>query len=237
MGKLRDSMIVALCASIAAVCFYTAGLAKPPDEPSKARSIEIPLDEIWAYSMPGTKDVRELEGTPSEELSIEEQRKRIRSGLWHQIAVSLTADSSEAWPRKGETAGPGFAVLGKGADALKAAYEVLVEGAKPRETFPCGADISIVFVSYQFGSYVHLQEVSRLGDVIRIRYSFVSPVDEIMTAHLALIPIGQLPVGEYNVEVDSVPIDPSSDRLTNSKREWAHRFVSQPFAFEIEEAD
>ena len=61
---------------------------------------EIPLDSVWAYNMPGTKDVRELE------------RQRTGSGaLSKQILSKLhSTEKTDNHPQAG------FVVLGTGAD-------------------------------------------------------------------------------------------------------------------------
>lgn len=217
-----------------------------------AKGIEIPLDTIWAYKMPGTKDIRELEPEllPENLYSrpAEEQRKLLKKRLWIPIALALSADSSAHWPREGQTARPGFAVEGTGRDALQRMHNVLVDGKKPRESFPAGSEISLAFFSYQCGAYFHLQHVERRGREIEIQYRNVSPLDKIMSAHLAIIPVGKLPVGKYQVEVVQLPSvqepdkkgdEPTklSPRYESKAKAFGERFVSGSFSFAMKEGE
>jgi hypothetical protein len=223
--------------------------AKEPDEGQAKDTIEIPLDQIWAYNMPGTRDIRDLEPEQRPEhlqsLSIDKQRALLQKRLWIPIAVSLT-EVSPSWPREGQTARPGFAVAGTGRDALEETYDVLVKGEKPHESFDPGSEITLVFFSYQMGSFVHLHNINRRGNDVELRYRIVSHTDRYLSAQLALIAMGELPLGKYSVTVVQLPtgrelfdggFSPLEDgrALEPSEVNWGQRFVSTGFLFEVVE--
>lgn len=150
---------------------------QPTDQGSNEEGGEIYLDEIWAHNMPETR--------------------RINPG---SILRSL-----EKTPPKGTKAKAGFAVRGSGRDALRQAYQVIVEGEEPRKEFTDGDEISVVFFSYQFGDYVHLHKVERQYRNIEIRYRFFPHESAYTTEHLALIPLGKLPAGKYRINIVRSP--------------------------------
>jgi hypothetical protein len=214
----------------------------------KPETVTISLDQIWANNMPGTRDIRDLEPEQRQvnlrQLPPDEQLKVKSKSLWGPIALSLT-ETSMSWPREGQRAKAGFAVLGSGLDALHDAYDVLAGGADPQRSFTPNDEISIVFFSYECGSLVEIQSVERHGNNIEIHYRLVRPINKILAAHLALIPLGQLPAGEYRVETIQSPmgqqqLDGSYTSLKPDPRYVKHdadlgrRFVSGPFSFKVE---
>jgi hypothetical protein len=231
------------------VLFGHAALAEPPaaqDKQEQAESITIPLERIWAYRMPGARDI---DGLVSElakmncESNSQNSNGVSRKKLWSSIATSLM-EESPFWPGQGKTARPGFVVSGKAVEALEGARSVIVRGDRPHESIVAGNKISIVFFSYQFANYVHLQRVERTGSTIDVRYRFVQPINRIQTVHIALIPLGRLLPGDYRVEMTAGPIGQElfdgriesrkTDRRSASLvQEWHRRFVCQSFEFSV----
>jgi hypothetical protein len=244
MRRFPASII--LSASVALLC--PPALAEQNDDRANTEVVKIPLDQIWAYNMPGTRDIRELEPhqlpDKLERDPPEEQREMKDQSLWVPLAMSLCADSSSHWPRKGEIARPGFVVAGTGREALSAAYDVLVKGAQPSESFPSGTPITLVFFSYQCGSYIQLEALERRAKSIDLQYRLIRPVNKIVTAHLALIPVGellpgnyevntlQLPTGHQRLDLTYSPVD-RNDQLAPKEEEFGRRFVSNPFKFAV----
>jgi hypothetical protein len=237
-GICAAAFTVVLCAFAVA-----DGLSSSQDE-----TVAIPLDEIWAYEMPGTRDIQELDRdlsaeNPETDTSTESGSQR--DSLWTSIANSLSADMPGSdWPREGQLARPGFAVVGTGREALRRTHAVLVNGEKPAESFELDTEISLAFFSYQTATYVHIQKVERRGNEIEIQYRFVGYGEKFVTAHLALIPLGKLLPGEYEVNMVQLPsryqslVDPSkslpkSDHNLSREKELGRRFVSQPFSFSV----
>ena len=73
-----------------------------------------------------------------------------------------------------------------------------------------------MFFSYQCGDLVEIRQVVRHGKQIEIRYRLVRPVEKTNPAHLALIPVGKLPVGKYHVAMVQ---EPTGRQLLNGRYE------------------
>ncbi len=186
--------------------------------------VVIPLKEIWAEDMPGTRNVRELEKVPPK-LSNEEL---FRHSLVEQVKLPL---------RKGlpKAAGNGFAVAGTGLEALRGARDVLTNNKHRPGKLPRDDELSLIFYSYSVGTYVHLVSVDREKHVFTIKWRFVSHATLEATAHFALIPAGRLEPGTYNVNVVQLPLR-TGDRAARSRaieKSLVERIVCQPFSFEI----
>jgi hypothetical protein len=203
---------------IIAVCLLCVNaVACVPSERSKA--VEIPLKSIWAHEMPGTRDIRVLEkGVVSQ-----------RASLADQIGGALD------FIPKGQTAGKGFAVVGTDKEALRNAHKVLVQTRKPRQSFSASADLSLVFFSHPFGQYVHLAHVEQRDKTIKISYRFVPHETKQMTAHFALIPLGKLTAGGYQVDIVRLPLEQKyvAQGFKPVDPQWESRVVCQPFSFTV----
>lgn len=179
-------------------------------------AVEIPLNEIWAFEMPGTKGISELS---SQATGFGEVMRLLRKPA-----------------PKGDSVRPAFAVQGTGLEALRNSYEVLVKQKDPKRSFDADADISIVFFSHDDNHYVHLESVERKDKTITINYKFISHEEQETTSHFALIPLGKLPVGKYQVDVvpnqvntaDEPTFRPVDDEIIN-------RIVSGSFSFTLKE--
>ncbi len=161
-------------------------------------AVVVPLKDIWAFRMPGTRDIRLLEpllvSGKFRELSVIEGQELLRQSLVRQIQRSLN-DRPANGPK------PSFVVQGSGAKALREAHSVLVAGKKPQQSFLAGSELSLVFFSYQASAYVHLEEAKIKGHSIRIEYRLQQHMTLDVTEHFAVIPLGSLPAGEVQVEI------------------------------------
>lgn len=230
---------ISFAIAIAAGCASLAAAEEP--EP---KAVEIPLKEIWAFRMPGTRDVHQLEpevyGESSKIVPVDEHERRLDSSLVLQTQLALTppANSEEgrAAPRLGN-AKRGFAVSGVGKEALIEAHRVLVKKEKPRRVFPADSDVSLIFFSHLSGTYVNLKSVRRLGNEVEIRYQFVPHYTSSMSAHFALIPVTGLSPGKTTVKIIQMPMDPSLVSPGNPDMfpEWEKLLICKPFAFEVSE--
>ncbi len=137
-------------------------------------------------------------------------------------------------PIQWKDASPGFAVLGTGMDALHKAHAVLVKNQEPRKSFPADAEITLVFFSYQAGTYVHLHRVDRRDEIVEIRYRFVPHRTRDLSEHFALIPLGKLSGGKLRVEVIQSPLQQKHVNLSGMKPlqpEWGRQVVCKSFSF------
>jgi hypothetical protein len=208
--------------------------AQAPSEPAKA--VTIPLKDVWALrgpwsvKAPETRDIRKLD---------EELTKQTGSSALNSIIEKLLEAPSR--PQNRNSAGPGFAVIGRDVDALLAAKGVVVDGVKPRDSFSVGNDISLVFYSHP-RSGVDVQEVARRGNDISIRYRFVGYVERYVSLQFALIPLGPLPAGKYHVSIiQTQPVQKFRDEYKPVKScidlGLGLRIVSGDFSFNVEETN
>lgn len=140
---------------------------------------EISLKNVLSFGMPGTRSVDELarEVTP----------------LADQIKKSLQkATLREA-----------FAVEGEGEQALVNAHAVLTGKRKP--TRRVAGRVSLVFFSHLSARHVQINTIRREENVFTIKYQAVSYEAGVLTTQLALIPLGLLDEGEYEVKVKELP--------------------------------
>jgi len=179
---------------------FTFTMWEPADPaPAKDASL-IPLDQVWAYGMPGTRDVRELEPKADPNLSIEELYRRL--DVWKILKVLNRR------PKEGEKAGPGFTVAGTGKEALENAEDVFTSGKEAPRVFPPDAELTLVFYSHMCGRYVRVVSVEQSPESITVKYQLISHMTAEMTTHFALIPLGTLPEGMYQVKIEQLePVD------------------------------
>lgn len=199
-------------------------------------AIEIPLGEIWALDMPGTRDVGELEPDvkaslerlktlPSEEKEVHFRQLMKNSSIWH-IRKALQSATKKA--------APGFAVSFPEPELLKAVRDQMTGVAKQTDSFPAGSDITAVFFSSS-GLIIHIYRVERRANLIEIQYRYVPHEEDYMSEHFALVPLGKLPSGNYEVKIVQGPmeqeyLDFGYEQVTSTR---AAKFVSQSFEFEV----
>lgn len=198
----------------------------------------VPLDQIWALDMPGTRDVRELEpdnfGDKVRELPADEQFRLLDESLTEQIDKTLRPPHIVApGPVKEPEPKNGFAVSGIGVEALQNAKAVLCKTVQPNEKFDTTTPISVVFTSNQSVRYAHLVRVTRTDNVVEIQYRSIPHESRDLTSHFALIPLGKLLAGEYRVNVTRLP--ESDNRETAKNSVGTGRNVSKSFSFEVTE--
>jgi hypothetical protein len=200
-------------------------------EPAKkdAETKQIPLDKIWAYKMPGTKDVRELE--PKLDVHDPKFKEAWERSLVRQMVSFLSSGA----PREGETPRPGFVVIGTGKESLKNAHITLKDKSNvdEQQQMPKDTELSLVFFHYDTGWHPQLTSVERSPDSIVVKYKFVQPEDpSFSTPRFALIPLGNLSPGRVNVKFEQEqPVDYRGLRLNQKTN--AERLVCDSFSFEI----
>ena len=136
-----------------------------------------------------------------------------------------------------KSASQAFAVEGTGRTARREAAAVMLGKKKPQDSFPANRDLSVIFFSDLFGSYVHLAKVEQQRGRVVICYRFVPHESSQLTTHIALVPLGKLSPGEVKVDIKRLPmqhkyLDEGFKELPSS---WDSRIVSQPFRFRVED--
>jgi hypothetical protein len=203
-----------------AILFQTAAWSEPTKD--RAAPLTIPLDKIWAYEMPRTREVRRL-GNDADRTFLE---PILESGYKRANRLKYK-----------ELARPGFAVSGSGLEALKAAHAVFVEGVRPRDKFSPHDEITVVVFSELVGGRVVLQHVERKSKRIEIQYRLEPRILQGGRINLALIPLGKLPIGEYRVDTHQLPLDEKWIKagLKAVDAEWSRKFLCKPFNFTVAE--
>jgi hypothetical protein len=168
---------------------------------SPENALHIPLDQIWAYDMPGTKDVRELEpdlvGAQTKSLPEKEQQRRANYSILEDLAKSLRfLPDKRPIDQK-----PGFGVAGTGIEALRAARDVIVGDKQAPQAFPSGTDVSAVVFSYPSEYGITFDSVTKttnrkfykgLGRGLEVRYHLTPNPSADLVEHLAIIPFGNV---------------------------------------------
>jgi hypothetical protein len=190
------------------VMFLSAAFAETPND--KGEAVTIPLDQIWANDMPGTRNIGKLD--PNRPLAYE-----IRKAI--------------GFPPNDKEADPGFAVSGTGLDALREAHAVLVKKTPLRDTLPANSEVSIVFFAHETGPYVHIRKVEHQGQNVNIYYRFVFHEEEVTSGYIALIPMGKLVLGKYRVNIKQLPPEPIMRRPVSDSD--VYRIVCQSFSFTV----
>jgi len=181
--------------------------------------------------------VRELEpdkfGPKIQKLSSAEQVALSEKSLTTQILTPLGRN------KPGQTAIQAFAVIGTGADALRRAAEVLSSKKKAQTSFPANGEVTVVFFSYLYGSYVRLNKVEQQPGLINITYSFVPHETAQLTRHFALIPLGKLPSGDVQVDIQQTQTGQkiTDDGIKGSAPSVESQIVSKSFRFKVKKKD
>ena len=196
-----------------------------PNEKSKP----IPLDKIWAYEMPGTKDVRKLEW----KLGVNDPnfKKTFHKSLIRQIISYLSSGA----PRDNEVPRPGFVVIGMGNETLKKAHVVLKDrhNIDRQQQVPKNAEISLVFFHYVTGWHPKLTSVQQSHDSIVVKYQFVQPEEPSSgAASFAFIPLGKMSPGTVTVRFEEEP-PVTFAGLKSYRKTNAEQLVCDSFSFEV----
>jgi hypothetical protein len=201
------------------------------DEP---KTVTIPLDQIWAWQMPGTRDVRQLEPEKfGEALGRKNSAEQLRisgTSMTSEVLRSLT------FLKPGQTTKPGFVVPGIGLEALRNAHAVMTGVMKPHSSFRTASQASLVFFGHESGYYVYLEQVERQPGKITVRYRLVPHETKEMTRHFALVPLEKLEPGEIHVEFVQSPMEKHLVDMgfKPAHKTWQERIICQPFSFRIE---
>ncbi len=165
----------------------------PGGTPPSEEPVEIPLKEIWAYNMPGTRDINEFGSSNAKESLVQRTLLGIRN-TWR---------SQE-----------GMAVSGEGREALENIVR-LREALEDSNRHPgklkwnvlsTNGPVSLAFYTKGTHPYIHLEKVIKQGHAFTIKYRPIPQQTAMSRSTLALIPVGELPSGKYRVIVEQLPI-------------------------------
>lgn len=210
------------------VIFFVAGVACYGDEPKqesaikateKARGeersevVEIPLDQVI-----GARGLRDLEpeffiyrDTPekvkyySTPEGLDELKRILERAEKESLVLPIERTMLKLPTGKNAKPGTGFAVRGRGKDALQGIYDVLVKGDRPTDEFPEGSEITIIFFARPAQPVVGLDRIEIHNGKIGINYELIARAEQSLRWTLALIPCGKLPAGTYDVEMIRSP--------------------------------
>jgi hypothetical protein len=179
-------------------------LLLPAAEAPGVKSREVPLKDIWGYGLKGTKPIAEL-GPP------------LPNGIANQNMneIGLAIGGKVRQP-----AGPAFIVKGPDRMAFKsmaAKFKGERHGLRPAhekwgQTFDSD-DVWLVFYSHP-SMTIELDKVKIVGKRIIVTYHFVITYQREVHHSYALIPLGKLPKGDYEVEIVR---SKTVDRMGNDK--------------------
>ncbi len=220
----RPVLVVALLTGMAC--------AEVPPQRGAANARVIPLNEIWAYKMPGTRNVRELERPLADRVSSREFLEQSQSIKFQRLLMKRL--------EKDEVAPRAFFVRGTKLQALQNAVSEFEARTNPQYkvpakiTVPANVELSLVFFSYACGRYVHLDRVVRNENRFLIDYRYVGHISTDTTSHFAIIPVGRLEPGPGKVLVERLPpVHQDGERITVLND--GHKRVCQSFNFEVQD--
>ncbi len=176
---------------------------------STPRASLIPLEEIWALDMPGTRPMDRRQSvngyiSPEGEL-VDRVRKLI--------------NKHNPWR---DEADPAFAVRGEGLPALRQVVEILGGKRQPLQFFKKGEQISVVFLSKNYGAYVHLTKARVSDHRVELAFTLVPHVTNEVTSHMALIAFRPTTVGPVHIEISPDILETTIPRLVPESRELRH---------------
>jgi hypothetical protein len=152
----------------------------------------IPLKDIWAYHMPGTRRVSDLDAVKQQ------------SGITKHPIVSGIVRSLAAKRPNLESIGPALIVQGTAKEALRNTNDIFTKFREPSSKFSLTDELNLVFYTTLGGPYTHIESIERTGPTIVVRYRLVSHNTREDTLHFALIPLGRLDAGTYEVKIESM---------------------------------
>jgi hypothetical protein len=212
------------------------GLSWPvlADEPQ-----DVPLAGSWGWNMkaPG------MQKLPNDQLLKESM----------QALFPPMIDNQPVYDR-----GQGFAVVGTGREALQHAHDIWAKEQPMKDVLPADTELSIVLQASN--DNVELASVTRdyyphlgheAGQYFEVKYQWPyvrSTMEQIKQgpteirrydwAGVALIPIGKLPVGRYEVRIIRVPFTPKPDEtLIPIPPEWESTLICNSFVFKVKESE
>jgi hypothetical protein len=182
--------------------------------------VKIPLIDIWANDMPGTKKFDFIKCNPSKDPdcpAVYSLLEAVQSGY------------------KDKSFRPGFVVDKTDFEAMREAQRVIVDKKMPQSSFAAGTELIVVFFTTEMNDYLQLEPAQIAGKTISISFRIITNETEDGSSYLAFIPLGKLPNGEYHVNM----VDRSDEqKFANAGRrlyeeERIRREICNPFSFTV----
>ncbi|WP_442483381.1 hypothetical protein [Aeoliella sp. SH292] len=155
----------------------------------------IPISKVFALGMPGTSDLDELLSKSAEKMG----RKPF---LAERITRALTARPN----------GPMQSLVVSGPPELAAARAFTAlqkaDGLFDKKSTVFGTEVQLVFCRFVSSYEAEIVSVTQKGRETFVEYRFVPSSDPQATVDFALIPLGDLPAGEYSVKFQQLPLEP-----------------------------
>jgi len=208
------------------VCKPFSFIVKDPPAPDPGLdkdAIIIPLNNIWAYNMPGVPNAQSLGTDHSGSLLA----RQISQAIWHRAGKKQQIEA-------------GFAVAGSGLKALEAVKEIMVQNQVPSQTFSTDSEFSLFFFTRNSKRHIYLKDVRLSNETVTIRYFIpkISPTGintMSSTQHFALIPLSKLPTGNYAVDIVEFSMENKHEKQYRLKsKERIEKIICKPFVFSIE---
>ena len=196
------------------VSFLLIAAATADSVPEQPRPKEIPLDRIWAYNMPGTRNIRDLDtklDLKRLELDLKDKSPNERDRLLkaEMIRHSDVLKILQQLKRTPKPVGPVFMVEGTGKTALQNALKKFSErrkaGGEVPIALPANTELPLVWFSQQCGHFIRLVDVERSSETITVKYRYVVHQKAMMSPNLAIIPLGKFTKGTYYVKLEQAP--------------------------------
>lgn len=176
------------------------------------KTVTIPLDTVWGLRIPRTQDLEKL-------LQDNESTTLLQPLLDH---IRKTWDDDH-----------GLASQGTGRTVLQQFFRHEFDDSE-RAPLVDDRPVSVILYTRFLAGYLELASVQRTGFEIVVSYRFIPHQTTDASQHIAIIPLGKLPKGEYSVRVNRAPIE---KKLRDAGRReppdvWGKR-VTAPFTFSV----
>ena len=208
-----SSAILVTLITLSASCAYSE-LADSSEQPEANPAVRhVPLEQVWAYRMPATKDIAELDDDESYGGLTEKIRRRLSklSRVRNKVPRSC------------------LVLAGTPEQAVEKAYELLSSDDDVSPESITGDRFYLFFFTHNVGSYVHLHEISMAKKTIAVTFVFQPHSTRNITTHYALIPLGKLHPGQYEVQISQV----APKGATPLKPEWVEQAICKSVKFQV----
>lgn len=178
---------------------------------SQAAAAEIPLDSVWGFDLPDTQDIAGItlpaveDAPPGLDYAQYRRRREFAVEQFRQ-ALILKPPTELAYPAFVFPHPPGFHTL----HHVSSRVGGFPRGELPRvreylKTVEAGDAMTLVVFSHPCAYYWRLLKIEREENRFTVHYQFQPHYTPEVTCHFALIPIGELEPGDYEVRLERTP--------------------------------